>query len=54
MPGQLNVVSVSTAPASSSAICRPMIVITGTSALRKAWLRITLRCEMPRAWAAST
>ena len=25
MPGQLNVVSVSTAPASSSAICRPMI-----------------------------
>ena len=42
-PGQLNVVSVSTAPPSSRANCRPSTVITGTSALRKAWCQVTLR-----------
>ncbi len=39
MPGQEKIVSVSTAPASSVPTCRPMVVTTGISALRKAWKR---------------
>ena len=34
MPGYANTVSVSTAPESSSPTCRPMIVVTGSSAFR--------------------
>ena len=51
--GQLKVISVRTAPDSSSAACSPTTVTTGTSALRKACRSSTPGSLMPRARAAS-
>ena len=46
-PFHSNVVSVSTAPPSSSAICRPMTVMIGMSAGRYACLRSSRRSAHP-------
>ena len=54
MPRHSKVFSVSTAPPSSAAICRPITVTTGISAFLNACLRITLRSGTPRARADST
>ena len=54
IPCHSKVVSVSTAPASNAAICNPMTVTTGISALRNACARMTRRSGTPRARAAST
>ena len=42
MPPKLKTVSVSTAPASRPPVCRPIVVMTGSRALRMTWrARIT-------------
>ena len=53
-PGQLKIVSVTTAPPSRKPICRPISVVTGTSALRSAWRSTTRRSFRPLARAVRT
>ena len=53
-PGQPKMLSVSTAPPSSSPNRRPMILTTGSSALRKPWPRATRHAERPLAMAVRT
>ena len=52
-PFHSNVVSVSTAPASSNAICMPITVMIGISAGRQACFDIRRFSETPRERAAS-
>jgi len=54
MPGQANIVSVTTENAIRLPSCRPEIVSTGTSALRSARPKSTTRSGSPRARADST
>ena len=49
MPGQVNTVSTSTAPASIPENCRPAMVTTGRMAFRSACLNTTLFSERPLA-----
>ena len=53
-PGQENIVSVTTAPPSRNAACRPISVTTGISALRSAWWTITTVSRRPLARAVRT
>ncbi len=52
MPGHENTDSVSTAPASRIATCKPINVTTGIMAFFSEWLYTTTRSRMPRARAA--
>ena len=54
MPGHANTVSVSTAPESSSPVCRPMIVETGSRALRSTCRESTMYGGKPFARAVRT
>ena len=54
MPGQVNTVSVITAPPTSSGSDRPMTVTIGISALRNAWRTTTTRGARPFASAVVT
>ena len=54
MPGYAKTVSVSTAPESSSPVCNPMIVETGSIAFRSTWRRSTIRGGRPFARAVRT
>ena len=53
-PGQAYMVSVTTAPPSRKPTCRPIRVITGISALRKAWRMTTRDSGAPLARAVRT
>ena len=53
-PGQEKIVSVKMAPDKSRPTCSPMTVITGISALRSAWMRITCQRGNPFARAVRT
>ena len=54
MPGIAKTVSVSTAPPSRRPTWRPMIVTTGSSALRITWRRSTIPGDIPFARAVRT
>ena len=49
MPGHEKIVSVRMAPPSSTPTCRPMVVMTGMSALRSAWTPMTRHGARPLA-----
>ena len=54
MPGQLKIVSVTMAPVNRNGISRPMLVMTGRRALRRACRKMTPRGATPFAWAVLT
>ena len=54
MPGHEKIVSVTIAPVNRNGISRPMLVMTGSSALRSACLKLTTRAGRPLALAVRT
>ncbi len=48
-PGHWNTVSVTMAKATMRPSCNPAMVMTGTSVLRRAWPKLTIRSGRPRA-----